>query len=344
MVAPLAVYGALAVGSAVTQWLSSRAGQAASEEERARMAELLNQVQEPDFDTSQFTPEQYELVKEYVPQVAKFVEAAAPEMVKLTESGSRGRDAELSALAELQSIARSGTDPLTEIARNQSARRASADSHSNRATIDEQMQRRGLQQGSGLGLAANLLGTSSAFQNDALAGEQAAIANAQRRDSALQNAGQLGGNIYGQDVNLQSKNADILNQFNQWATNRRQDFNNSNANVYNEAQRFNIGNQQDISNRNIGNKNDAFKYNQGLRNQSAQQKYNNAMSKVTGQQANSAGVIGDIQARTAQNNTAIQGLANAGMAAAQYGQSRQDRSDDIAREEDYRRKRLERGF
>jgi hypothetical protein len=298
------------IAGAAAQWLNSREGRKASERERARIQGLIAQVKEPDFDFSQLQPDQYQWLNDYVPEVAPYVEAAAPEMVKVDTADSRlARDAEVEALEEMLQLSRSGNDPITAIQRARAARESAANSQSARATTDAQMARRGMAPGAGLGYAANLQATSDAFMGEALAGEQAAMADAERRYGATRDAASLGGQIYGREMSLAEKNAGIMNDFNRWVRDSRQQQSNLGASVRNEGQRFNVEGRQGVADRNVGMANQ-FKVNERNNQNDLKQKvFTNTMSKL-GQQVNQSNrVVQDIGEFTQQDNQAIQGAS-----------------------------------
>jgi hypothetical protein len=336
MVAPLVVgMVAVSVASAVIQWQNSQEAASASSAERKRMENLLNEVENPNFDASKFTPEMYSDVQKFVPEVAELVEAINPEIVKVTELGRTGKQAQLDALAEMRAIAQNGNDPIAEIQRARGSRRSANAAQSSRAALDELMQRRGSNSNSGYAQAANLQAISDAFNAENLAAEQATLNDSQRRDQNIRGSAELGGDIYQQDVTLEEKNANIINDFNQWATNRKQSYGQYAAGVKNDASLFNLKNQQDTAQNNVNQRNEATKYNQNLQNQISQNKFNNDISKVSGQLSNSQGAVQDINQRAIQNNTAVQGVASAATEGLRYAQSRNDRADDIARQDRY---------
>lgn len=305
----LGVVGGSMIGSSLLQYMNSQEGQKATEAEHARMADLINKVQQPNFDMSKLSPEDYKVVGTYAPQMASFVQANAPQLVNVDSADAKSaKSAQQQALQQMLSQAKNGQDPIEEIQRAKAMRDASANSQSARNTLDQQMQRRGVGPGSGLQYAGNLQATSDAYQTDALAGQQAAADAAARRTQANTQAAGLGGQIYGQEASLAQKNADVMNNFNQWIRDAQQQNVNANTGIANSAQQFNLNQGQKTADQNTGLTNDTNKYNQSYGNSLQQQQYGNTVSKLGLQQGNSNQNVGDITNRTNQQNQAIQGV------------------------------------
>lgn len=325
----IAAVAALAIGSAVAQYMNSEQARQLNEQERKKLQELINKTQEPDFDFSTFVPEDYKLVQKFVPQTIPYIEAAAPKLIEQTKRGEMGRNSELDALQKYRQLSESGYDALTDIDLNRSSRRAASNAQSTRATTDQMMQRRGLGGGSGLEYASNLQGSSDAYMADALAGEQAAMDAAKRRDMALGNASNLGGKIGDQEFSEQQKNASILNDFNQWATQNKQNWAQNQANTSNDALKYNNTMAQNIANmstegRNSGRQNAIQNLNQLKQNQFA-----NSLSKLGVQTSQADRTMTANNQGASQRNTGIQGVSQGAASAANAYQQYDDRKEDI---------------
>lgn len=328
MVWALAIPAAIAIGTAAAQWLNSRNGQKASAAERQRIQELYDRVQDPNFDMSEITPDDYQVVGTYLPQAAEFVDEARPDLIDQTADMQTGRAAEKEALERMLMQSRDGTDPLTEIARAKASRAASADASSARATLDQGMARRGIAPGSMMGYAAALQGGQDAAMRSALAGEQAVASAAGRRDDSLRSAADLGGRIRSADEELEARNASIINGFNQRLASRRQDYLNNRANTYNEGQKYNLGVRQDVSNKNVTNANNFRVAERDRRDKIAQGQFDNAMGRADGQAGLARDRISAIGQNVAQGNQSMQSLGDIGM------KTYSKYSDDSARDED----------
>lgn len=331
MVLPLLVAGgAVALGSALIQWQNSRSASAASAMERARIQGLINKVQDPSFDFNQIDPQEFQVVGKFVPQVAPLILEKNPTLMQAQGAGAQaGRGAQMQALQNLRERSLSGTDAQSEIAQSQAQRAANATAQSNRSQLDETFQRRG-QMGSGMQFAGNLAALSDTQNAQALAGEQSAMGAANRRDSALSQSADLGGQLYNQDMSMEEKNANLINDFNRRLTSQQNEFGRFNAGVGNEASMFNLNQAQRNSDKNIGQANEFRKYNQSYGNQQRQQKFDNDLSRLGLNQRQSAGNLQQINQDTAQKNSAIAGAAGAitsGMGAYQTESGQNDRFD-----------------
>lgn len=324
----LGIAGGAIIGSAALQWLNSKDAQRASNAERDRIQQLYEKVNTPNFDPKDLTPEDYQVVGTYVPQVAPYVEAIAPQVVKADSQGAvQGRAAQEDALQNMLQMARNGKDPLSEIANARSGRSAASNSQSARATLDAQMQRRGVQPGSGLSYAGNQAAISDAFQADALAGEQSAADAAQRRMQATNQAANLGGQIYGQDVSLAEKNANTMNDFNKWVRGAQQDWQNQRAGTLNTAQQQNLGTAQNVSNANVGLANQ-FK---GNRIANQEQKFQNDLAIANGKAGLSNNRVNDISQYAQQGNSAIGGIGQGIAQTAMYAGKKNNDEDKLTR-------------
>lgn len=307
MVAGL-VAGAIAapIIGGLLQYQASKEAQAATAAERARIQDLINKVSDPQFDMSQFTPEEYQIVGKYAPQAIPAIQEAAPQLVKQSAAGLQGQDATLSALQQLMNTGRTGTDSQSQALIAQAQRQAQIQNQGQQESILDSLARRGGGVGSGLGFAQALSSQQGANQAASTSGTNAALAAYENRLNALKSAGSLGSQIQQNDMNLQGKNTDIINAFNQRMASMQNQNALANTNNINEAQRLNLGAAQNTADQNVALRNNAV----AQKNQLAQQQYNNAMGKIGLQTGNMNASIQDKQSNTMNNNNAIQGAAS----------------------------------
>lgn len=290
----------------VAQYFSAKEARAAAEAQQRKVEEALAKVQDPNFDMSQFTPEEYQLVGKYAPQMLPMVEERAPQLAQLSGAGQQGQSAMLGALQRLYSIGQGGPDAQSQALNAQAMQQAAIQNQGQQASILDSMQRRGGGAGSGLGMAAALSAQQGAGQNAAQAGTQQALAGYQNRLQALMQAGQMGGQAQGMDLSQQQGNAGIINAFNQRMAGMQNQNAQYNTGNVNEAQRTNLGAQQQNSDQNVALRNNAV----AQKNQLAQQQYQNAMDKVRVQAGVSNQGAQNALAAGAQQNQAIQGLTS----------------------------------
>jgi len=216
--------------------------------------------QAPQFDTSRLTPEDLKLVGKYTPQLAPYVAEAAPELVKQSAQAMEGRNAQKSALQKYMQMGETGDDAISAQESAMAQRRAGADSRSRLASLQQSFERRG-QGGAGLQMAAQLGAAQGSSDMEAQAQMQAAADAQRRRLGALASGSQLGGQLYGQEMDLAQTNTGIINNFNQRMAGARQNWENKRAAEMSDANRFNLGLEQEVANRNVGARNDAAEKN-----------------------------------------------------------------------------------
>jgi hypothetical protein len=224
-------------------------------------------------DFSRLTPQQFKMVGQYSPEAAQYVAEKNPQLVQGTEAQKEGREAQISALRQMQQISK-GESPELRIQMQRSADAAQAEAQSRQQSALQDAQRRGMG-GSGLSFANALQGSSQAMQTGATTSQNAALAAYKDKLAAMQSAGQMGRQLSQDELSQEAGNVDILNAFNQRTTKAYQDYQTQRAAMQNQAQLQNLGMQQDIANRNTALSNETDKYNQSYGNQTRQQSYEN---------------------------------------------------------------------
>lgn len=231
-------------------------------EEALQQPQFSQALQNPQFLASRFTPEDFKVVGQYAPELAPYVAQAAPETVKQSREALGARDAQKKALERYMAMGETGDDAISAQAGAMAAQQAGMDARARSQAIMQDFQRRG-QLGGGMQLASQLQGNAYASQQEAMARMQAASDAQRRRLEALASGASLGGQIYGQEMDLASRNANIINQFNREMANARQNWENQRAGTLNDAQLANLRNAQDIANRNVMGRNAAEQFNIG---------------------------------------------------------------------------------
>lgn len=231
-------------------------------EEKLALPQFSSDVALPKFNLDKLSPEKLTLVGKYVPEVAPYVAEAKSTTIQKTGDMALGRDAQKAALQRFQQIGAGEFDPEYQEAVTKASRAAQADAQSRQASILQDFARRG-QSGSGLNLAAQLGGSAQAMDREAMTNLGAASESYRNRLNALSQGASLGGQIANADTDLQARNADIINSFNQRMSTTGQAWANNRANVLNDASRHNLGVEQGLANQNVANANEAARYNQG---------------------------------------------------------------------------------
>lgn len=354
---------AIAAVSGLMQYYNSEKARGAN---AARLKELENQFNKivpPEYDlkiydnpkfaenippaalnTEAITPEFYQSVGQYIPQVAEFVQEAKPELVQATEAANIGRKSQMEALEKYRQIAQGGFDPELEQKLSEASRRANADAQSRTASILQDANRRG-QFGSGISMALQQNAAMDAFDRQNQSSLMAAAESYRNQLGALDKSANLGGDIRQSEMAEQAKNVGILNDFNQRASKNYQDYLSMRADQINKASILNLDRNQKIADANVALKNKSKEEARDLSNKQQmlntesqwknrqntlelEDRKNQLKSKMYSDLLNRYGIqtnLGkmgmDQTTQTAQDrNAATQGVSDAAMAAYLYGQ------------------------
>lgn len=277
---PLVIAAGVAVASAAAQYYQSEKARGASQDELDRLKEMFGEITPPDYDLTiedppelhderlqdprfsgemaapqwnldKLDPKMLEQVAKFNPEIAPLIKEAAPDIIKQSETMKEGSAAQKTALRRLMKIGEGDFDP--EYAqRVQTAKdRSQAEAQSRSASTMQDFERRGIG-GSGLELASKMGTNAAAMDRNAAMGMQAETEAYKNQLSALAQGAQLGGQMYAQDEGTQSRNAQIINNFNQRMSKRHQDWEQMRADQVNQADLRNIQEAQRISDENTG--------------------------------------------------------------------------------------------
>lgn len=322
--------GALAAGAIAApivggfmQQQTSREAAAASAAEQRKVEEALNKVQNPNFDMSQFTPEEYQLVGKYKPEMLPLVQERAPQLVQQSATGQQGTDAMMSALYKLRDVGNSGADAQSKALNEQALQQSQIQNQGQQASIMDSMARRGAAPGSGMEFAAALNAQQGNNQAASQAGTQAALSGYQNRLQALKDSAGIGNQISAQDTAMQTSNAGIINGFNQRMASMQNQNNQYNTGNLNDAQRLNLAAQQNTADQNVGLRNNAV----ADKNSLAQTQYQNALDKVRIQQGISASGSQNALTSARDQNNATQGMTSGISSGLMYAGSKYGNDD-----------------
>lgn len=255
----IGVVGGSMLASGISQYMNSEQARKANKAELAKLKAIYGKIQTPQFDESgtsapqfdmsKLTPEDYKLLGKYIPDVAAKVQEIAPTTLKETADSAAGRDAQMQALRRLKDVGSQDRDPAMQAGLLQAARSSQAEAESRNQSILADEGRKGML-GSGAALAAQLQGSSASMDRNAQMGQQASIEAYRNRLSALKDSATLGGQIRSGDMDMQSRNADIINSFNTRAARSAQEYQNMVADQANMAQKFNLDREQGEADKN----------------------------------------------------------------------------------------------
>lgn len=291
-----------AVIGVVAQAFNNAKTSKAEKKEVKKLEDLQAKIQKPNFDFSEITPEDLQVVYNYNPEAAQVIEEAAPQLVEKSQIAQQGTQAQISALERFGKMAETGEDDITQAERAR-ARREAEEGFSRASEVREaQAQRRGLGLGSGAQFALSQADQSSLAQQQQVANEQAAADAALRRMQASQMQAGVGGQLTSQELSLAGQNAAFVNAFNQRAADRAQGVEMSNVDSRNQSARERALLQNQAQQQSTVQRNEAKRLNQQQQNQLRQQQFQNE-SQLFGQQSGISQMrqnqIGQASARTA---------------------------------------------
>lgn len=262
-----------------------------------------------------------------LPQLEKFVSAGilTPEQAQAylaegnafdtTSANNTGMEAELSTLGELRNLVnKGGVDAQGEADIQKILNTMSTSNSGNNAAILRDAAAKGTSN-SGFTLASRL----ASNQNDATTANSNALdvaaANEARRTDALKSAGELGGQVQGQQYKQEENKANAANAIAQFNAKQKQETENLNTTAANTAETANLGNAQDISN-----KNTLTSQTQQASIPAAQQAAFDNELKKAGAGMEGAKALADAKQQSGQQSAGILGglLGTAGTAATAY--------------------------
>ncbi len=189
-----------------------------------------------------------------------------------------GRDAALASLRGLSDIASNGGMTASDRANLQKIQsQEQAQARGGREAILQNAQARGVG-GSGLEMLAKLQNDQDAATRQSTRDLEVAGMAQDRALQALQQAGNLGGQINQQQFGQQAQVADAKNEISKFNAANKQQVNLTNVGANNQAQATNLASKQNIANANVDQANKQQQYNKEL----LQQNFGNQMNKAQG--------------------------------------------------------------
>jgi len=240
------------IGGMIGQDKASGDFQNANEAAHKAMQQLIGTGMPPDL-ARQVILQQYKSAGKLNPELEQALSLGPSEVAGIKED-PKLREAQMQALQQMQQAGHTGQTAQDQLNNLKMQNQVNADNRSRQASILQNAQARG-QGGAGATLAAQL---QSAQGNANLASEQglqlAAQANNARMNALAQSAG-LGGQMRGQDFNVNQAKASAADQFQRFNIQNQQAVANQNVQAKNQAQAGNLSNDQNISNMNVGQNN-----------------------------------------------------------------------------------------
>lgn len=303
---------------------------------------LAQDIPAPALNVEAITPQMYEQVGQYVPEIASYVQEAQPQLVEATAAARTGRGAQLDALERYKQIAAGEFDPELQQMLSEASQRANTEAQSRAASILQDAQRRG-QLGSGMMLAEQQRAASEAMARQARESQLAAAEGYRNRLLALDKSASLGGSIRSSEMSEEGKNVGILNDFNERTSKNYQDYLQMRADQLNKAKIMETERSRQVADANVAAKNKSAWENRDLynkaqmtkydvarqnrqgrldveeaKNRTKQQMYENLLSKARGKAGISETVMNYENQRARDTNQLVRGLGDAATAGALY--------------------------
>lgn len=294
-----------AIISGIMTFLNNREANKLAGEERRKLEQLVEQLKAPEFDPAQLDPAVFQVLENYVPEVASFLAEVAPTMMTgESAQAQEGLQIERDYLRQMMEQSQTGEDAELAIARNQARRDMAQNQQSGRATADAQMARRGFTPAGPMAYALSAQANSDAMASNALAGERGVADAADRRRTAMGEAGDLGRRFTDRGDDMESKNAEIMNAFNERVASLGNQHRQYAANTRNQAGMFNIKARQGAADKTAQSAYDTSKFNMGRKDGIVQAKADFDMKKLAGRAGITNMAREDIQNNAATKNAA----------------------------------------
>jgi hypothetical protein len=267
-------------------------------------ADIWARLESADFDMSVLTPTELKVLATANPTLYNAV--VPKEMSRILDSPAM-REAQSTALGQIQDVAKEGTPLVDRLAQRKMQMAAGATADRLNENVLQNLAARG-RTGGGTEVAARLAASSVGANQAADLGNEMAEAAALRRIAAAGQAGDMASNIRGQDVGVQSANAQFSERYNELVSQLLSQQNASNAQALTEAQAANAANTQRIGDANATAKYATEKDNLERKNALLQELWNQRYAKTSGQSGAMAGAANALARRSAQKAAAIQAV------------------------------------
>lgn len=266
----------MSIGNIVNSVLGTGGDGGASQLQQAALAEFAK-IQFPSIEEQRLYLENLIQQGLVTPEQAKTFQQN-PTAFRDMAVDTTGRNAQVSALKQLQTIANEGG--MTAIDKARTADINEEIGTANRGAQEAIVQNaaeRGVA-GSGVELAARLNAQQGAATRGAAAGTSAAADAQTRALQALQSSAGIGANVYGADAELAARKAAAEDAINKFNTGNAQAVEMSNVESRNAAEGANLAEKQRVADTNAATRNSAQVANKGL----IQTDFQNRLAKASG--------------------------------------------------------------
>lgn len=270
-------------------------------QEYLKSKNLYEGIETPDVSWENFNPEDYSSVGELRPEEIQG---------QTLQEDPRILQEQRNYLNKLKGMSEEGLGAEDLLGFEMARRNAAGDAQSRQQSAMQNARARGVA-GGGMEFALGEMGSQAAADRQSMEGMQQAAEAAKRR--ALMTTaygGELSGQR-GQNLDVESRNKDIINRFNQMNVGNR-----------NAAQQYNLGQRQDIANQNVQGRNQAQLINITGRAGANQQGFQNQLSRANalgGQYDKMADVYGAMNEANRKKRGGVLGAIGGGIGAAVGG-------------------------
>lgn len=328
MVWPAVIAAGAALGGALLNQSSSAKSAKARKDELWRMGAIADAIKDPSFDTSQLSPEDFQIVAKYDPELAQSIAEREPELLKAASEGAvKGRSAQMAALDKFRNLSETGDDVQSRLLRGEALREAQLQNQGQQGAIQQSFAQRGMG-GATNELVSALLGQQGSQRLAQQASQQSARDAYNTRLGALRDSAELGGRIRGEDIAVEGRNVDAINAFNQRMAQRGNEYQRYLADTRNQAQAQNLNVAQSAADRNVAQRNTAAERAQDARNQSQRDIYNASLGKANVKLGVGGQNIQNINQNQANNASAVNAITGAVIKGADTYMDYEDRKKD----------------
>lgn len=271
----------------------------------ARQAlELWEKLKLSDFDMSNLSPPELQMVAEFFPQV---YDAQIQGNVQMAQDSPEMRVEQARSLARLGDVADQGLPVVDRLAADEVGRQMSAEQRRGMENVTRGMEARG-RLGGGSEFAAQLAQGQQGAEMGSRFGSNIARQAILNRLSAMEAGGQMAGQIRGQDIGLSESRGNAMNRWNEWASNLRTGAAAQNAAARNQAGMYNTGTRQRLADTNNLNRYGTSLENLNRRNDLEAQLFGQRLAKTQGMSGQYSQLGMYQNARQAAKAQAIRGI------------------------------------
>lgn len=291
------------VGGIMGNMMSSSAKKKADQAIQKALAELKS-INLPDTEKMKLaleSPEVQGILQPYMQQAEQLASTAQEQIT----TDPRLRQAQMQALETMSKMGTEGLTATDRAALNQARRQTAGDEQARQASILQNMAQRGVG-GSGMELAAKLSSSQESADRASQESDRTMAMAQQRMLAAISGAGELGGQIRGQEYGEQSDLARARDAIAQFNLQQRAATQSANVGQLNEAQLRNLAEKQRVSEAGVSTRNRQQEYNKQLE----QQRFNNEMQLKQAIANAQLGQAGSFQAQARDTAGMWQGIGS----------------------------------